>query len=119
RLKQDRQQQLLKEKTTIEKSLDLIVYPILTLPVELTSEIFLHCLPAEPVQRSLWVAPMLLGRICRRWREIAYDDPRLWAALGIILSGSRRRDPQLKDILQDWVLRAGSVPLTLSLYLPY
>ncbi|KAJ7648631.1 hypothetical protein DFH06DRAFT_948137, partial [Mycena polygramma] len=77
RLKQDREQQLLKEKNTIEDSLNLIIYPILTLPLELTSEIFLHCVPMEPVP-TVGDAPMLLGRICREWRQIAYGDPRLW-----------------------------------------
>ncbi|KAJ7751691.1 hypothetical protein B0H16DRAFT_1225672, partial [Mycena metata] len=54
------------------------VYPILTLPVELTAEIFVHCLPDDPVPPSGKVAPMLLGRICRKWRNIAKGTPRLW-----------------------------------------
>ncbi|KAJ7648639.1 hypothetical protein DFH06DRAFT_1095428 [Mycena polygramma] len=115
RLKQDRERQLLKEKNTIEESLNLIIYPILTLPVELTSEIFLHCVPVEPVP-SVRVAPMLLGRICQEWRQIAYGDPRLWSSLSIA-------EPAwysfgLEALIQDWVLRAGSVPLFFSMTLP-
>ncbi|KAJ7120013.1 hypothetical protein C8R46DRAFT_876350, partial [Mycena filopes] len=66
------------EKIAIQKSLESVVYPILTIPFEITAEIFLHCLPAFPSQPSGSVAPMLLARICRQWRNIACSTPRLW-----------------------------------------
>ncbi|KAJ6582179.1 hypothetical protein B0H19DRAFT_1117727 [Mycena capillaripes] len=114
RLKPERQHQLMKEKISIQESLNLIVYPILTLPVEVTSEIFLHCLPTEPDQPSTSVAPMVLGRICQQWRNIAYNNPRLWAAVTIrFLRGYR-----LDALVEDWLLRAGSMPLALRLILP-
>ncbi|KAJ7122169.1 hypothetical protein C8R44DRAFT_530196, partial [Mycena epipterygia] len=54
------------------------IHPILTIPSELTSEIFLHCLPDKPVLPSASAAPILLGMICREWRFIPHGDPRLW-----------------------------------------
>ncbi|KAJ7762562.1 hypothetical protein B0H16DRAFT_1311801, partial [Mycena metata] len=81
RLKEERQRRLTEEKITIQSSLDSIVYPILTLPVEITAEIFFHCLPRHPSFPSARIAPMLLGRICRQWRNIACSTPRLWAHL--------------------------------------
>ncbi|KAG2365477.1 hypothetical protein BDR07DRAFT_1607462 [Suillus spraguei] len=49
------------------------------LPTEILSEIFLYCLPQEehlpPASR---LAPILLTRICRRWRQVALGFPRLW-----------------------------------------
>ncbi|KAJ7103813.1 hypothetical protein C8R44DRAFT_530495, partial [Mycena epipterygia] len=69
---------LTNERASLQDSIQRIIYPILTLPAELTSEIFLHCLPAEPVRPSAKIAPMLLGAICREWRFIAHADPRLW-----------------------------------------
>ncbi|KAJ7751656.1 hypothetical protein B0H16DRAFT_1260536, partial [Mycena metata] len=72
------QRRLTEEKTSIQRSLDSILYPILTLPTEITAEILLHCLPDKPVAPSGNVAPMLLGRICRKWRDIACGTPRLW-----------------------------------------
>ncbi|KAJ7085015.1 hypothetical protein C8R43DRAFT_1174403, partial [Mycena crocata] len=78
RLKNERQRRLLNEKTSVQESLDLIIYPILTIPAEITTEIFLHCLPENPAHPSATEAPMLLGAICRVWREIAYSNPRLW-----------------------------------------
>ncbi|KAJ6480949.1 hypothetical protein C8R45DRAFT_905564, partial [Mycena sanguinolenta] len=84
RMKQERKRELkrelMMEKAIIEDSLRLIIYPILTIPVEITSEIFLHCLPAiEAALPSTNSAPLLLGRICQTWRDIAYSNPRLWA----------------------------------------
>ncbi|KAG1839418.1 hypothetical protein DFJ58DRAFT_614455, partial [Suillus subalutaceus] len=49
------------------------------LPTELLYHIFIHCLPKTgytlPNSKS---PPMLLTRICRRWREVASDMPSLW-----------------------------------------
>ncbi|KAJ7181097.1 hypothetical protein C8R46DRAFT_844421, partial [Mycena filopes] len=53
------------------------VYPILTLPVEITAEIFTHCLPDTPAPPSVRIVPLLLARICRQWRNIACGTPRL------------------------------------------
>ncbi|KAJ7228149.1 hypothetical protein GGX14DRAFT_331655, partial [Mycena pura] len=56
-----------------------IVYPVLTLPPEITSEIFIRCLPAETVDvvctRN---APLLPMQICRTWRQIAISMRVLW-----------------------------------------
>ncbi|KAJ7166813.1 hypothetical protein C8R46DRAFT_847019, partial [Mycena filopes] len=69
---------LTEERIAIQESLDSIVYPILTIPCEITVEIFVNCLPGRPNSPSGRVAPMLLGRICRQWRIIACSTPRLW-----------------------------------------
>ncbi|KAJ7166780.1 hypothetical protein C8R46DRAFT_841325, partial [Mycena filopes] len=68
----------LTEKIAIQKSLDSTVYPILTIPVELTADIFVHCLPDTLAPASSTIAPMLLTRICRQWRNIACGTPKLW-----------------------------------------
>ncbi|KAJ7762570.1 hypothetical protein B0H16DRAFT_1231402, partial [Mycena metata] len=89
------------------------VYPILTLPVETTSEIFLHCLPDYAIYPSGAVAPMLLGRICRQWRNIACGIPRLWATLMIHHQFGARKKNQL--LLREWLRRARTAPLSLHL----
>ncbi|KAJ7166769.1 hypothetical protein C8R46DRAFT_899295 [Mycena filopes] len=83
RMKEERQRPLTEEKIAIQKSLDSTVYPILTIPFELTAEIFVPCLPDRPVSPHLTIAPLLLTAICRQWRNIACSTPRLWAALQI------------------------------------
>ncbi|KAJ7858204.1 hypothetical protein B0H13DRAFT_1469952, partial [Mycena leptocephala] len=72
-------QSLHKERDLLQDRLDAYVYPVLTLPVEIVSEIFINCLPPypkHPPKRS--VLSTLLGQICRTWREIALSTPALW-----------------------------------------
>jgi hypothetical protein len=60
--------------------------PILTLPSEITTEIFTHCVPDawDSIGRpNVNAAPLLLGRICSSWRSIAAGSPELWKVLKI------------------------------------
>ncbi|KAJ7648726.1 hypothetical protein DFH06DRAFT_1209435 [Mycena polygramma] len=125
RLGQELQRRLRKEKISIQDTLDSVIYPILTLPVELTCEIFLYCFPDYEAGPSARLAPMLLARVCRQWRHIAYNDSRLWAALHVHFYGLDHEDndegslANLDALARDWLLRAGRRPLSLSVDLPY
>ncbi|KAJ6610358.1 hypothetical protein B0H10DRAFT_1811711, partial [Mycena sp. CBHHK59/15] len=66
------------DRRSVQLQLDTVTYPLLTLPNEITSEIFMHCLPAELEQPRQSQAPILFLRICRAWREIARSTPGLW-----------------------------------------
>ncbi|TDL28195.1 hypothetical protein BD410DRAFT_835420 [Rickenella mellea] len=58
-----------------------------TLPFDVTSEIFLLCLPADTLPRAaIYDAPVSLGRVCRAWRNIALNTPKLWS--GLIIGGN-------------------------------
>ncbi|KAJ7762561.1 hypothetical protein B0H16DRAFT_1807114 [Mycena metata] len=115
RLQEERQRRLTQEKITIQRSLNSIIYPILTLPVEITTEIFLHCLPDYAVSPSGTVAPMLLGRICRQWSNIACSTPRLWAHF----VAHFWQGPRFEPLLREWLRRARTAPLSLALLLPF
>ncbi|KAJ6602788.1 hypothetical protein DFH09DRAFT_857437, partial [Mycena vulgaris] len=68
------------EREAIEDQLDVYKYPVLTLPNETVSEIFMHFLPVypdRPAQVELF-SPATLGQICGKWREIAVATPSLW-----------------------------------------
>ncbi|KAJ7368724.1 hypothetical protein DFH08DRAFT_947629 [Mycena albidolilacea] len=96
------------------KPADPITYPILTLPFELTSEIFTHCLPAE---RFIDVvnpgeAPLLLTRVCQTWRQIAISTPALWAIYDV---EDPRSLPCFTEIAQTWFERARECALTVSI----
>ncbi|KIK44272.1 hypothetical protein CY34DRAFT_80259, partial [Suillus luteus UH-Slu-Lm8-n1] len=59
-----------------------LVSPLRNLPTEILSLIFLHCLPENShLSLTQSTAPVLLTRICRQWREVALDMPRLWCRL--------------------------------------
>jgi hypothetical protein len=74
---------LREEKNLAQERLDSYKYPVLTLPNEIVSEIFIHSLPAYPEYPPLTGlhSPTLLTHICRRWREIALGAPALWRAI--------------------------------------
>ncbi|KAJ7916515.1 hypothetical protein B0H13DRAFT_1997523 [Mycena leptocephala] len=94
---------------------------VVDLPPEITSVIFVHCIQ---VYEDEWyyeerlpglsprAAPLLLGRICRQWRSIAWSTPALWNAIQV------HCPYYIEDVvpaLQRWLLRAGSLPLTIDL----
>ncbi|KAJ7680042.1 hypothetical protein B0H17DRAFT_1232474 [Mycena rosella] len=87
-------------------------FTVLALATEITAEIFAHCLPDLLVASKprTDTAPLLLGRICSTWRNIALTTPKLWSRLEIAgAAGSVYTAP--------WLARAGNQPLTLSIAL--
>ncbi|KAF8214168.1 hypothetical protein K438DRAFT_1563256, partial [Mycena galopus ATCC 62051] len=99
-------------------------FPVLTLPIEITAEIFVRCLP--PFANLGWiygldqfedVAPILLTRVCRTWRDIALTTPALWSTLSVEINSIPRHaisDPRSVDNFIDrWLVRAGRRPLSL------
>ncbi|KAJ6542936.1 hypothetical protein B0H19DRAFT_957879, partial [Mycena capillaripes] len=72
--------QALEEKQReLETALSTIVYPVLTLPPEIVSRIFVECLPSHGrVRPSPRTPPLVLAQICQKWREIALTDSILW-----------------------------------------
>ncbi|KAF7366552.1 F-box domain-containing protein [Mycena sanguinolenta] len=96
-------------------------YPVLTLPPEIISEIFVYSsLPSplglETIPNPRY-APMLLLHVCRAWRAIAITTPRLWANLWLEF---RRLPPRFFDaenfdkFLADYAVRLGAFPLSLK-----
>ncbi|KAJ6463988.1 hypothetical protein C8R45DRAFT_840871, partial [Mycena sanguinolenta] len=65
-------------KWAAQRELHAIRVPIAALPLELSSEIFLQCLPTSPSTCEPSEAPMLLMNVCRAWTEVALATPELW-----------------------------------------
>ncbi|KAJ7334680.1 hypothetical protein DFH08DRAFT_879093 [Mycena albidolilacea] len=94
---------------------------VLDFPPEITSLIFLHCVldeynPEWHDQRlptfAVDAAPLLLGRICSQWRNIAASTPELWQAIQVVCPYL------LEDVvphLDHWFRKAGSLPLTFDI----
>ncbi|KAJ7161140.1 hypothetical protein C8R46DRAFT_1106595 [Mycena filopes] len=119
-----RMHKLLAEREAIQEGLDAIVYPVLTLPVEITSQIFCW-VPVLPTRRrsDSWI-PLheyfVLGQICRLWRQIALSTPELWNTVDLRRTGGLHRrssglDRQPPFRLQTFLSRAASRPLSISL----
>ncbi|KAK7062350.1 F-box domain-containing protein [Favolaschia claudopus] len=109
----------------IQKSLTAPAsYPVLSLPNEIMSEIFVHCLP-DPSERSDFyalttntkLAPFLLLQVCSKWRRLAIATPMLWTALCLDFETPMHffEAVILESFLSDFVMRAGSVPMSLDL----
>ncbi|KAF7360561.1 F-box domain-containing protein [Mycena venus] len=99
------------EKEAAQERLDSYKYPVLTLPNEIISEIFIHFLPTYPVcpPSTGNLSPTCLTHICRKWRDIALGTPALWRAMS--LSGTHNTF----DWLEVWLGRSGCCPLSIRL----
>ncbi|KAJ7639338.1 hypothetical protein FB45DRAFT_864079 [Roridomyces roridus] len=82
------------ELARLQHQLDVVTYPVLSLPPEIVSEIFGLCFPTERMGMDALnsdEAPLLLSQICGQWRRIALSTPALWRELDInLLCASRR-----------------------------
>ncbi|KAJ7087025.1 hypothetical protein C8R43DRAFT_309973 [Mycena crocata] len=102
------------EKSSIQARLQAYRYPVLTLPNEIVSDIFLHFLPAYPNYPSTTglFSPTLLTHICRKWRQIALTTPSLWRAIPFPLD----LDPsQCVPMLQSWLARSCVCPVSVKI----
>ncbi|KAJ6477531.1 hypothetical protein C8R45DRAFT_1007246 [Mycena sanguinolenta] len=98
------------ERQRLRRVADTIVYPVLSLPAEITTEIFLRCTPSQSnLGESPSEAPLLLAQICRQWRQIALDTPHLWRSLHF------RDGETCIELLRLWLSRSGNLPLNLDL----
>ncbi|KAJ7639360.1 hypothetical protein FB45DRAFT_905387 [Roridomyces roridus] len=90
-----------------QAQLDALTYPVLSLPPEITSEIFIHCLPTWWSGVDAKVAPLLFLQICRRWREIVISTPALWTSLNLDVAV---RKAHVADISRTWLERSRNRP---------
>ncbi|KAF7338032.1 hypothetical protein MVEN_02027200 [Mycena venus] len=94
-------------------------FPALSLPPEVTAEVFLHCLP---LLRGLgWgvesTGPLILTSVCRAWRDITLATPVLWSSLALrfddIPYDVVTNPGSMEDFIDRWLSRAGTCPLSL------
>jgi hypothetical protein len=106
---------------SFESQPDAPNYPVLTLPPEIVSEIFVAFLPAYPGCPPIFGlrSPLLLCRICRRWRAIAIATPGLWGAIRIGCGVSRESGEAAAQLELPgiWLSRSGGCPLSMGLSL--
>ncbi|KAF8127094.1 hypothetical protein K438DRAFT_2001022 [Mycena galopus ATCC 62051] len=106
---------LREQRAHVQERLDAYTYPVMTLPAEITSDIFTHFLPALPAYPPLIGShsPTLLTQICRGWREIALAIPRLWSAISFADDWYDASFGELLHICHIWLTRSHSYPLAI------
>ncbi|KAJ6630156.1 hypothetical protein B0H10DRAFT_1112903 [Mycena sp. CBHHK59/15] len=94
-----------------------IVYPVLELPPEIVSEIFIHSLPVYSATPDPLRAPLLLAAICSDWRKIALSTPSLWSCfiLSINLWRATHGSTMIIQLFECWLSRSGGCPLTITI----
>ncbi|KAJ7141728.1 hypothetical protein C8R43DRAFT_1017077 [Mycena crocata] len=108
--------QLKLERKILQNHLDSYVYPVLALPNEIVSEIFLHTLDssgtlAGGLGRN---SPIFLSHVCRQWRDIALSTPALWAQLHLfVVRRSDARTETCLRLLDLWLSRSRECPLSI------
>ncbi|KAK1221264.1 hypothetical protein PQX77_015924 [Marasmius sp. AFHP31] len=110
--------------------------PFRRLPVDIWGEIFIHCLPRNQLNVAICTvkeAPLMLTTVCRTWKEVALNTPRLWNSVHIFSAGQpvapSLEDPSPHELVHEptqakvlqgiklWLDRSGSLPLTLSIHI--
>ncbi|KAJ7214780.1 hypothetical protein C8J57DRAFT_1732642 [Mycena rebaudengoi] len=98
-----KQRDLAKEQRLLQSALARVVFPVLTLPTEIVSRIFIMCRD-----------PLLVSQICHHWREIALETSELWASVYIKPLETHQNPP--RDFLDARLRRAKGFPLSLYLH---
>ncbi|KAJ7601142.1 hypothetical protein C8J56DRAFT_880671 [Mycena floridula] len=91
--------------------------PIRRLPGDMLRDIFVSCLPMnKAADIAITDAPLLLGRVCRSWRELAMSTPQLWASIHVRFAENLDSTTvqRLCDEAQTWIARSGICPLTVK-----
>lgn len=84
------------------------------LPFEILAEIFVHCLHWAAIHGTVKLhpkqVPVLLTRVCRQWRNVAYGVPKLWAACKL----PPFRDEGAIPLLRSWLSYSDPLSLTID-----
>ncbi|KAJ7440342.1 hypothetical protein B0H11DRAFT_1827998 [Mycena galericulata] len=99
------------EKSVFQRQLNRHRDPVAKLPLEISSEIFVRCLPSRPEPGATTI-PMLFLNVCNSWTDIAVSTPALWTSIHLNFP----RVEGFRVVLRAWLQRARQHPLFLSIH---
>ncbi|KAJ7613981.1 hypothetical protein FB45DRAFT_1064844 [Roridomyces roridus] len=105
------------DRQDIIDQLAVVVYPVLTLPHDVTAEIFLRYVHEDDDDLSSTCRPILIASVCALWREVALSNPCLWTRFDITNRSPGAWDHTV-DLLRTFISRSGVLPLDLRISLP-
>ncbi|KAF7348267.1 F-box domain-containing protein [Mycena sanguinolenta] len=116
--------QLKEQRASLKEPIDAhkaLISPMRRIPQDVLLEIFFSCLPTEhnalidPAQ-----APLILGRVSRHWREVAYSTPMVWSSIHIPALNYHITPPNLllrfERLVEAWLERSAPCPLSISIF---
>ncbi|KAJ6492726.1 hypothetical protein C8R47DRAFT_420557 [Mycena vitilis] len=105
--------QLRSETTLVQERIKSYKYPVLSLPRDLASEIFIHFALTFPHGPPLGgrFSPTTLTQVCHDWREIALATPQLWK--GIRLGDNALSVGWQREIVDTWLSRSSGCPISI------
>ena len=80
--------QLEQRRIPLKREINRCYTPILQFPPEITCEIFIRYLAAHSSwhgTRAKFLSPLLLGKVCHSWRQLAWSTPVLWSSIRLNL----------------------------------
>ncbi|KAJ7191898.1 hypothetical protein GGX14DRAFT_596871 [Mycena pura] len=98
----------------IVDALESIVFPILTIPPEITTEFFMHYVDwvnGDP--RTRRGGPLVLASVCSSWRSIALNFPKIWSEIHI--SNLAAGLPGVEKRVRCWLQRVGDHALAIDM----
>ncbi|KAJ7678779.1 hypothetical protein B0H17DRAFT_1206552 [Mycena rosella] len=98
-----------RSKSALQRRLNALRDPLACLPVEISSEIFVQCLPSDQPPDARY-APLLFLNVCNTWKDIALATAGLWTSIRI-----DRLKFDLESLLDAWLKCAGSRAVSISL----
>ncbi|KAF8879878.1 hypothetical protein CPB84DRAFT_285526 [Gymnopilus junonius] len=118
---------LVKQHQDLKAQINRVHDPIIKrLPPEIISSIFQFRVRHIPFDTKasydssvepIWAyitAPLILGAVCRGWRNIAWSTPGLWKSILVRLNSTNL--PWHVDFIRAWLDRSGGLPLAVLVY---
>ncbi|KAJ3727531.1 hypothetical protein C8R42DRAFT_340289 [Lentinula raphanica] len=112
-----------------------VLHPIRRTPPEVLLEVFSYCIPFVDTMHTLKcrkidslntsLAPWTFGQVCKHWRSIVLECPRLWSSLSVnvdwLLSANRSMGWQQAEcraiyLLSNYLRRSKDCPLTIAVH---
>ncbi|KAJ7231323.1 hypothetical protein C8J57DRAFT_1581030 [Mycena rebaudengoi] len=116
-------QRLQQKLERLDDSIDAhraLVSPARRIPDDIVHEIFQTSLLPQNSAMSSAESPLLLCHICKAWRHLALHTPALWTSLYITApSGNNSAFMERNDVVDAWLSRSGSLPLSISCNIVY
>ncbi|KAJ7453597.1 hypothetical protein B0H11DRAFT_270165 [Mycena galericulata] len=99
-------------KIVVQRQINSVRDPVARLPLEISSEIFVQCVPPLPFRPGAHEVPMLLLNICSAWTDIALSTPALWATIFIKLPCTE----EFQQLLKTWLQRSRQHPSSVCIW---